>query len=141
MKTRDARLTTENYVTLKNKLYRVYVSDLEKPEDKKIERMYKAIAPYMEEMPVVKEIVNDTIEFPYDRELSDFFYRNKNMKLNDLVLTASNLFDIDTDLVISKMNEYTLYEYHNLLCGDIFDTVAIGKITRHYREQNKEKSK
>lgn len=141
MKSRDARLTTENYVTLKNKLYRVYVSDLEKPEDKKIERMYKAIAPYMEEMPVVKEIVNDTIEFPYDRELSDFFYRNKNMKLNDLVLTASNLFDIDTNLVISKMNEYTLYEYHNLLYGDIFDSVSIGKITSYYRVQNREKNK
>ena len=141
MKMRDKRLDTEKYCTLKNKLYRVYVKDLENPNDKYIERMYEAIAPYAAEIPSVGEIVDDTIEFPYDKELSDFFYRNRYMKLNDLVLTASNLFGIDSTLVLSKINEYTLYGYHELLYGDVFDKTAISKLSNIYLERNKEKSK
>ena len=139
MKVKDNRLDSKKYATLKSKIYKIYLDDLKHPEENKIERLYASIEPY--NIPSVKEIVDDTLEFPYDKDLFDFFKRNETMKLNDFILTTSNLFGIDTELVVSKIREYTSYDYHKLLDEGKINKEYVYEISKLYLERNKEKSK
>ena len=139
MKAKDKVLNIKKYATLKNKIYTIYINDIENPEDDKIKKLYDAIEPF--NIPSVKEIVDDTIEFPYDKELASFLHRNQNMKINDFILTASNLFGIDTELVVSKIREYLSYNYIDLLDKGLIDNEKVNKISNLYLERNKEKSK
>ena len=139
MKVKDKRLNSEKYAKLKSKVYKIYLDDVKNPDGNKIERLYNEIEKY--NIPSVKEIVDDTIEFPYDKDLFDFFKRNETMKLNDFILTTSNLFGIDTELVVSKIREYTSYDYHKLLDEGKINKEYVDEISKLYLERNKEKSK
>ena len=139
MKVKDRRLDSFKYAELKNNIYKIYLSDIENPEGNKIEKLFSSIERFNCES--LNEIVGDTIEFPYDKELFDFYKRNSSMKVNDFIMTASNIFGIDTELVASKIREYLAYDFNKLLSDGLINSDYVNQISNLYLKQNKEKSK
>ena len=130
MRLKDSRLTSDKYVKLKNKIYRIILSDREHPELDKIPRLYQALSDCKIES--VMEIVNDTIEFPYDKELFELLEKNTTMARHDFEKTASNLLGIDSNLVASKLNEYIFYDYGRLLSENQLDNDMINSLSNIY---------
>ena len=139
MKVKDARIDSTKYAMIKNKVYRIYINDVLYPEDNKIAKLYDAIEKY--DIPAFHEIVDDTIEFPYDKELYAFYKRNLSMKIHDFILTASNIFGIDSELVVSKIREYNAYDFDELVKDGLIDSKYVDTISNMYIERNKEKNK
>ncbi len=138
MYARDSRLTPDKYALLKTKIYKIYLSDIEEPGKNKISRLYTVLEDCG--IPCVMEILDDTIEFPYDKELADFFNRNRKMTAHDLISTASNLYGIDDKLVISKLREYLYYDFIKLLDENKIDQDAVNELSELYLDKNKEKN-
>ena len=82
MRIKASELTSAKYAELKNKIYKIYLMNIENPEDDKISRLYAElgkVAMRRKELPMFKErdemmesvmeIVDDTLAFPYDNEL------------------------------------------------------------------------
>ena len=140
MKKKDSRLTKEKYAQLKNRIYKIYLSDIEHPEENKIEKMFAAIAKFNNE--TLNEIVADTVEFPFDKELFAFYKRNLSMSLDDFVVTMSNLFGITQELAVSKIREYMSYNFENLENAGLIDKEYVDGISALYvKLNNKSKNK
>ena len=138
MKSRDSRLTPEKYAELKNMIYERYLSDIEHPERDEIPKLYKELENCG--IPAVLEVLGDTIEYPFDKELSEFFNRNKKMKAHDFVLTASNLYGIGEDLVVSKIREYLYYDYSKLLRENMINQDLVLQLSELYLNKNQGKN-
>ena len=134
MKKERRKLPINVYIELKNELYKQYIIDIRHPELNRIEEMFKELEQYSE--PVLDTIVGDTIEFPFDKELTDFFERNRKMGLNELATTACNIFGIDLDLVASKIKEYSIYNYHKLLQDGSINPEYVDELSQIYLDRN-----
>ena len=139
MKKKDAKLTEAKYAELKNRVYKIYLYDLYHPEENKIQDLFVAASKLNNES--VNEIVGDTIEFPYDKELYDFYNANKSLNVNDLILKISEKFGIDNELIISKIREYTFYRFDKLLDDNLLNKDYVSEISRLYMTRNEEKNK
>ncbi len=135
MRLRDSRLTYDKYAKLKNKIYKIILSDREHPECEKIPRLYKVL----EEcgIPSVLEVLDDTVNFPYDKELFELFKNNTTMTRHDFEKTASNLLGISSELVASKLNEYIFYDFGRLLKENQIDNEIVNSLSNIYLEEIK----
>ena len=76
MRKSDSRITSAVYAQLKNDIYRIFLANIQKPEDNKIERMYAAVGKFNIES--LDEITRDTVEFPFVKELFSYYKDNLN---------------------------------------------------------------
>ena len=125
------------YAQIKNRIYEIYLDDVNNMDGNKVGELLTMIDHQDDE--ILSKIVGNTVEFPYDKELNEFMVRNARMSLNDMVGTAANLFGIDQELVVEKMDEYITFGYGKLLEEDLIKNEYVDELSRLYIRLNTKK--
>ena len=139
MKLVDTIITDTEYAQLKNGMYSVYLQDIKENSDSKRKELINEIAEIGSS--TLNEFASDTINFPFDKELFEFYKKNGHMKINDFVITASNLFNISVELVASKIREYVRYDFNKLYSDGLINKELVGELSELYIAEKKEKNK
>lgn len=116
------------YAKLKSLCYRYCIMDLINEDNKAKTAMSLEISKYNDSK--LTEMVMNTFNFPFDFELWDFFMNNK-LSDENLAL-AANVFNIDIDLVKSKIKEYVDNNFKKAITDGQIDLNLVNQLTNIY---------
>lgn len=124
------------YSELKNDIYRIYLEEVQSPTGNINDRFMAAINKAGKEF---INIAEDTIKFPFDKELYDFYKSNLNLNLNDFVTNMSTTFDLSIELTTSKIKEYVNYDFNKLVSTGKIKKDLVDGMTSIYNQKEERK--
>ena len=125
------------YAKFKEFVYEIYLRDLDEP-DKNIIDVQRAIVHNRFKSEQLDKIYKNTIDFPYDIELFNYLI-GKRLSPETMRITIEK-FDISMDLLIAKIEEYTMYPIDKINGLELIDKELTLKLSKCYAKQKDEKN-
>ena len=130
-------ITKGVYAVFKEYAYRVYLLGKEKNDSGIIDR-YKEFVHNKYNDPRFDKILENTMSFPYDKELFDYL---KVRKLGpDDLENAMNLFDISYELLVDKINEFVTYSYSKAIDKGLISRKYVFELSNVYMDEKFKKT-